>query len=198
MDQTFNFWYTRYASCSSRLHQLRCFNVFILVCEKSLQYILNSLSAFDCPIFIMRWFKRNSCFYYFMIWHTNAFPLIQFLRIHVVLPNRVRATFACLNISLTLRSVCWYCMYHHIDSYSDFLFFPIQPYQFIIRLFVHMSVCMCHPFWEWLSFKVWVVKTSDHFVGVECNRLCWSFYSWRALVIVHPSRKHSVFQEASK
>lgn len=36
--------------------------------------------------------------------------------------------------------VSWYSVYHHIGTHSDFLFFPNQPYQFIIRL---CAECVC-------------------------------------------------------
>lgn len=36
--------------------------------------------------------------------------------------------------------VSWYSVYHHIGTSSDFLFFPNQPYQFIISL---GAECVC-------------------------------------------------------
>lgn len=105
-----------------------------------------------------------------------------------------------LNISLRPGWVYWYCMYYHIGTSCDFLFFPKPSLVSLLLDCVCVSVCASESvsLWECLHFKVRVIRTGDLLVGAESERLGWSYYSRSALCNCTLSRKiYGVSQEAS-
>lgn len=73
-------------------------------------------------------FPLHNCYCHF------SSTVLEYTKL-VILPNKAKPA-----AKYNPGWVSWCSVYHHIGTYSDFLFFSNQPYQFIIRL---CAECAC-------------------------------------------------------
>ncbi len=144
------------------------------------------------------------CFSHRIIWHpcSSSSSIPKYKHSFTQWSEVVRATCASSTAKYKLETSLGLLVLYVLSYWHPQWLFVLPKPSLVSLLLDRVCVWVCASvfvsLWEWLHFKVWSIRTSNHLVGAESERLGWAYYSWQASVIVPPSRKiYSISQQAS-